>query len=355
MNKQNRSLVWMILLFFFCGQMLFAFESESIKRKEIVKTYPMAANGKLAIENKYGNIVISYWDRKEVSVKVVIEAKAGSERVAQEAVDRVHINFQQATNYLSAVTSLENRTWGGNGRGQQLVIHYYVTVPSLLNLDLNQKYGNINLPGDNAGSYRLDVKYGNINAGNFKGGLAVVAQYSNVLLGDVVSASFDLAYCGKVKFMKGQKIEVNSRYSNEELGHVGSLSIQKKYGNGTIEGIDAASIDAKYSNIALGTVRKTLHVDAIDYGTLDIKELDPAFERVQVDARYGNLKIEISSKASFSVRAKSMKYGDFELKGLHVTHSNDGKEEHSAEINGGKGGEVLFDGGGYSNLTIKAK
>lgn len=354
-NKRKESVAWLLFFLLFLGQTMVASELESIKKKEVVKTYPMNVDGKLVVDNKYGNIVVSHWDRKEVSVRVVIESKASSERRAQEGVDRVRIVFQEAKNYLSAVTSLEQTNWTDGGRGQQLTINYYVTVPSQLNMELSQKYGNINLPGKNGGRYRLVVKYGNINAGDFEDLLDVNAQYSNVLLGDVLNGRFSLGYCGKVHIGQADKLGIESKYSNEEIGKVVSLVLEKRYGNGAIEAVRSASIGAKYSNVKVGVVEKSINANEVAYGTLDIQNLEAKFSRVQVSARYGNLKIGLPAHASFDIQTNAMKYGDFDIQGFKVTRSTSGQESRAVEINGGKGGQIIFNGGNYSNLTIRAK
>ena len=42
-----------------------------------------------------------------------------------------------------------------------MTINYYIQMPPKLAADLNQKYGNINLPSDNNGNMDIHVKYGN--------------------------------------------------------------------------------------------------------------------------------------------------------------------------------------------------
>ncbi len=158
----------MLLVLFFCSVSGWAAKQESIKKKEINKSFNVGKNDILQVDNRYGNITVTHWSKSEVSIRVVIEAKARNDEKAQAIIDRVNIRMEKDGQYGFGRYKPEvaKREWRSN---ESFTINYYVNMPSELTCDLTQKYGNIIMPENNKGKCDLHVKYGNLNGGNFTG------------------------------------------------------------------------------------------------------------------------------------------------------------------------------------------
>ena len=288
-----------MLLVLFCSVPGWGSKQESIKKKEINKSFNVGKNDILQVDNRYGNITVTHWSKSEVSI-------------------RVDIRMEKMGNTVSAVTSLRSQN-GNGGSNESFTINYYVNMPSELTCDLTQKYGNIIMPENNKGKCDLHVKYGNLNGGNFTGPLSIDVQYGNMDISDVDNATLDLAYCGK-------------------------SSIRE--------------------------LKQGITVDELSYSTLTIKDLASNFDKVNVDARYGNLNIYIDVNASFRVVANNMKYGNCKVQGgFSIQRRNQdensvgfdsrddqrNKNNYTLDVNNGKNGRINFEGNSYSNIKVMAK
>lgn len=344
-----------VILILLCSLPVWADKQESIKKKEFNKSFNASKNDQLQVDNRFGNITITYWSRSEVSIQVVVEAKSRNAERAQADIDRVKVNMEKTGNTISAVTTLKEQNKNG-GSNESFSINYYIKMPADLTSDLTQKYGNINMPESNKGKCSLHVKYGNINAGSFSAPLEIEAQYGNVEIGTVNTAGLDLAYCGNTTLADATTLHIDSRYSTLNIEKVAKIDMEIKYGNFEIESADNASIDMKYSKGAIRYLKQELHADGLSYSTLSIKEVSSTFSYIYVDAHYGNLNISLPAKASFSVKAEDMKYGNYDLKGFNITDSSvEEKVNFRSEINGGNKGRIEFEGNNYGNLKIRAK
>jgi len=342
-----------ISLVLFCSG-IYAESLENIKKKEINQTFTVGGNDLLQIENKYGNITVTHWNKNEVSIKVIVESKAKNDSEAQRGLDRVDIELRQSGNTVSGSTSLKSQSgWSNNNR---LTINYYISMPSRLSANLSQKYGGIVMPERNEGKCNLEVKYGNIQAGSFSAPLSIDAGYSNINVNDVERLNLQVSYCGNVSINNGKMISIDSKYSNLNLRNIEKLTIDKKYGGITIQSVNSASMELKYSEATIEKLKDEINVTALSYSTLNVNELVSGFKTARVEARYGNLNLQIPSKASFNVRADGMKYGNVEIKGFNITNSNiENKTNHSYQINGNNNkSNIQFDGNNYSNLRIRA-
>ena len=128
-----------------------------------------------------------------------------------------------------------------------------------------------------------------------------------------------------------------------------------KYSNLSLEEIDRLELDLDYGNANIGYLKGWLKVDDLGYSNMDIERVAADFERIEVESHYGNLNIGVPSQASVKVRADDMRYSSFDVNGLRLTKERRMDHDYDYEINGGRGGEILYNGGGYGNLTIKRR
>ena len=174
--------LWTVALLWLCGTIALATPGgkplEAVKTKTVNKTFRVSNDSELAIENRYGEITITHWNRNEVAIKVEIESRAANDQTAQANLDRISIEIQQIGNKISAETQFA-KSQPQNHQNVSYQIRYFVQMPAQLKAELSQKYGNINLPAKDNHEMEIEVKYGNLKAGDFVGKLALEAKYSN--------------------------------------------------------------------------------------------------------------------------------------------------------------------------------
>jgi hypothetical protein len=339
----------LLLLNSACG---WAEELGSSKKKEINQSFSVSLSDQLNVDNRYGSITVTHWEKNEVAIRVVIESKSTNDNRAQQGLDRVQIELKKSGNTVYALTTLKNHLGINNNR---LTIDYYISMPSKLTAFISQQYGNINMPGMNEGKCTLEVAYGNVKAGSFTEPLAVSAKYSNINLEDVEDLRMELSYCGSASLGSGQSITVDSRYSNLKLRNVDKLRVDKRYGSLTVENAKNVAVEMRYSEARIDNVTEELNISALDYSTLTVRKLDAGFKSVSAEAHYGTLKLSIPTQAAFRVTAEAMKYGKVDISGLKVTNSSvENKVDRYYQINGGGNSHIRFDGNSYSSLRINA-
>ncbi len=325
---------------------------ENVKNKVLNKSFEVSSRDILVTDNRYGNTTISYWDMNEVSVRVEIEVKAKKETLAQEILDCIHIEMRKKdNNTISVSTSFNSQKGSFSGN---FSINYFINIPSQMAINLAQKYGNINLPTKNEGKSSIQIKYGNLKAGSFTQPLDLRVKYGNVNIGDLTKAKIDLGYCDMTSMGNAEELDIDSKYSNIDIKRCGKINISNKYSNVSIESLNKGEMDVKYGDTEIDSLQESLTVDDMAYCTLDINNLSADFRTLEVSARYGNLNVRVSPKASFEVNTENMKYGKHKIKGLNITSMiEDDDDTNHYKINNGDGGVINFDGNSYSCILIK--
>lgn len=325
------------------------------QKKEINHTFKVDGNSRLQVDNRYGNITITHWNKKEVAIQVVISSKANNQTQAKKAIDRVSIEANKYGHTVIAKTILQNNQNAGNN--VSLSINYYIQMPATLKSQLSQKYGNIHLPESNNHEMDIELKYGNLMAGDFVAPFQLVAKYSNVELGNLTEGEMELSYAGTANVAKAKKLEVESSYSNLDIEQIDELELESRYGNLTIDQIDKLTLEMSYGDAKIRKLNRELDADELKYSNITVKSLSPLFKQFHVDARYGNVEVRLPSNASFQVVAENMKYSNCSIKNFNMKQTSSNESEHSYvyEINGGKQPTIYFNGNNYSNLKVKTE
>lgn len=290
----------------------------------IEKSFPINADGTFDITNKYGNIDIVTWDQNEISIKVTISVKTGSQEKADEIFERINVNFDDQRDFVSAVTEIESKSnswfnWGSTS-STKYQINYDVKMPASVHLKCRNKYGNTYVVDLNNGA-DIVMKYGNMRMGSVEGSVDLDLGYVNMEFGDIGDLKADIKY-SQVKGSSTQDLNIISKYSKVDVGDVVNLKSDTKYDAYTIDKVNRIinsgkydswelgevgelSLDTKYTGIAVGKLMGDLDLNQ-KFGSLEVENIDCTDILIDVEVEYtgvrlntegcGDVKIEYSGE-----------------------------------------------------------
>ncbi len=162
----------------------------AIVTEEFHKTYPLSANGRVALENINGPVHISVWDRNEVKVDAVKSAQS------PEELKDAEILVNNSADSISIRTKYPDRDSGykySEGRHISAWVEYTLTVPHAARLDEIQLInGPLDVTGA-AGEVHAECINGKLTAR----GLMNVAKLSTV--NGELDARFDQLPAGGIE------------------------------------------------------------------------------------------------------------------------------------------------------------
>lgn len=267
--------------------------------KEIIKRYAISPNAKVTLINSFGTIHCTTWDKNEISINIVITAETESQEKASKFFNRVDFSI---TGSESAVTARTRLTKGNRFNGE-FSINYTVHLPSTVNLDIINEFGDV-IIGEQRGRSKINVEYGHVV-------IEKLTHGDNVL--EIAFGSL------RVGSMKGAVI--NSKFSKLNLGYAGSLRLTSHYSDlnledvvvmeGSLEGgeislneVAVLTLTTKYANIGLETLKEKLVVDG-EFGNFTIKNVSSGFQSITIINEYGNYIIPIGASSSYIIDAES--------------------------------------------------
>ena len=290
------------------------------------KQYKAGKNTTMELVNKYGDMKIINWDKNEIDITVTITVKTSGKSKAEETFNKIDITFSEKGDVVSAITSLNESI-----RNTSFTIDYFVKIPSYINVDLSNKYGDLFLNEVN-GHADISVKYGSftinkLGRGNEKPLNYIYIAYSDAYC-DIDEANWlkmEVAY-SKISIESVKALMIASKYSAVKIKKVKSIVTESKYDHPfKIGAVRNFVCTGGYSSFEISKLYNKLEV-VVKYGNLDLYKVDPGFELIKIDQKYGKSNINLPSNISYTLDATAA-YGSVKFpKGYKLSRIIDGTE-----------------------------
>ncbi|MEO6314342.1 MAG: hypothetical protein ABIU63_14025 [Chitinophagaceae bacterium] len=234
------------LLLATCSTLFAAPGPDVEKTKTYSKSYSISNNDKVNINNQFGEVKITTWNKNEVKVDVTITAKSSSDERAQAILDNITIEDSKNGDGVSFKTTMGKQEFKGDKKGnnnQGMEINYEVSMPASSALNLQNQFGKSFVP-DMSGSVEIVQKFGELVAGNLPNakdlhvefGSAVVESIGNCKIvikfskaeikkmNGSIKSNFE--FCDKIKLTLDNNVTdftMNNSYSKIEIAVAGSF------------------------------------------------------------------------------------------------------------------------------------
>src|SRR5580698_10379900 len=76
------------------------------RKKNINKSYTVTSNDKLSIDNSFGDVSVSTWDKNEIQVNIEIETEASTDEKAQSMMNEIEVSDDRSGNIISFKTDV---------------------------------------------------------------------------------------------------------------------------------------------------------------------------------------------------------------------------------------------------------
>ena len=218
-------------------------DEEVTKRKLINKSYNVRADDKLEIDNQFGNVTVSTWDKSEITVDIEIVTNASTEEKATALMDNIDVKDARDGNTISFKTKvgdLKNGEHGYNNHKEKngkksFNIEYIIHMPAANALRIKNSFGKIALP-DFRGQVDLTSKFGSLTAGKLSNVDAIDVQFGEASLAGISNGRLTLKFDKRsdIGNLSGS-VKVNIEFSDHVQcivdDNINDLNISESYSN----------------------------------------------------------------------------------------------------------------------------
>jgi hypothetical protein len=285
-----------------------ASEDEVTKRRLINKSYTVTTEDKLDIDNKFGDVMVSTWDKDQITVDIEITATGSTDEKATALMNQIDVKDAQKDKTISFKTSAgdiqdgdgEHKHKGKEKTSKRFSINYVIHMPAANPLTVKNEFGKIVVP-DMQGAVNLVSKFGGLTAGKLGNVEAIDVEFGSASIAEIGNGKLTLKFDGESSIKKiGGDVKIGIEFSGRiQLGlgeDIADLVVSESYSE--VRMIAAKDLSAEF---AIHTSFGDFH-DETGSGLKERKTADsdvgPRFDK-DFEGRTGDGKAKITVKSSF--------------------------------------------------------
>ncbi len=325
----------------------FTASAEEVEKK-FSKEFSAQGKDLLKIDNRYGDVVIENWNENKVSIEVTVNHP--SKDKAEKFMSMIDVFFNENDNTIEATTKIEKNFSFKESDDRDFSIDYIVKMPESLNLELINRYGQVEI-AKLTGHVNIAVKYGSLYVAELTRGKEeplnkISLAYSKGNIEECGWCELNLAYVSRLNVDVAKALLVDSKYSKLFVDKLSSMVANTRYDQIEIDLLNNLIAEGAYTGFRLGTVTGKVDIST-GYGSISIDKLKDGFKMVDIKAKYCQVKIDVEDNASYKLL-------------LNTAYSGLSFDEDNAEIinriydNNRKSVEAII-GNKDTESTIKVK
>lgn len=265
--------------------------------KTVERSFSLTNAGELQLENKYGDIRITGWDKEQVLVKIDIGVNRRKKENAKELLNRINPKFKTSDKLISISSEISNKNTGW------FADFFNRTNPIDVDRSRVQIAYEIFLP--RKAQLKVTNRFGDVLVEDWSGELDALIEHGDLWISDHLNRAKVLLKFGKLKAQNLNYARLNLKNGELDMGNSKDLRLTS---SGT--------------EIGMGTVN-SLEI----YSNKDDINLD------EVGTMYGNLKFStlILERLTQDVDL-SMKIADFKVTTIASSDTEIAIEQESSDI-----------------------
>ncbi|MEZ0483550.1 hypothetical protein [Fibrella aquatica] len=284
---------------------------EAVDRTEftrtITKSIPVDSKAALSIENRFGDVSVSLWDRNEFRLQIMVTASSPDAGEAKKALNAVQIDERregplyafktlidkefessQANGKESETQSIGDERTYPNGlktswkvsrkeSGTILRISYRISMPKENSLTIKNSFGNTIIP-DFWAPLSVSSKFGDVtgaalNSANTK----IKASFGNVTIRELQNGNLDMAF-GDLDINWGNVLQIEQKHGKLTIGETNKVDAKTSYGRTLIGAIkQSGTFKTKYAE------------------QFRVAKLGSATTRINVESNYSSVSLPMQS------------------------------------------------------------
>lgn len=271
---------------------------EFVKTKAVNRSYNVSASDKLNIENSFGSVKVTTWDRNEIKVDVAIEVSANTESLAQKMLDRITVSDGKSGSEISFKTSMKDVN-NSKGEKSSMEINYTISMPANNGLTVKNDFGSTVIP-DFRGEVDLTSKFGSLTTGNLSSIKNIHVEFGKANLANITSAPVTIKFSKAVISKLSGSIKLNLEFcSNVRLNLDNSLtSLDLKTSYSTVNLKPMGGLQASYNIFtSFGSFKNTSDV-RFSSNEEDGDNHGPKFD-YEYSGKSGSGSVPVKVKSSF--------------------------------------------------------
>ncbi len=331
MNKIK--LNFLFLLFFSIGSLWSnPGEGKYKKTKIIEKSYAVSPDLQFRVNNQYGNVNVSGWDKNTLEVKITIRVTGDDKEAVNQKIKSISVESSGNAREMNFITHIgsSNNSWSlfsllfGKSTRIGYHIDYEIKVPLTAQVFIKNSYGNI-FVDELDGDFILNADYGKLEAGNLNGNANQINidYFSSSQIDFIKQATIKADY-SSLSIDKAYRLKIKADYTKIDIQKVRHLIFNNDYGYIKVREAMLVKGRGDYQTRTFENIN-SLEFSG-DYGAIKIINPKHGFDEILLNCDYTNIKIINEIQTDYRLELMQ-DYGCFKYDALEfILREEDGQE-----------------------------
>lgn len=271
------------------------------KNKTYEKSYSISASDKIKINNKFGFVKFTIWDKNEIKVTAEIKVAGNDEGKVADALDKITISDSNENGVVSFRTTIKGEVSINSNSKKSIKLmetNYTVFLPSNNSLEVINEFGPITI-GDYKGAVDITSKFGALNAGNLSNIKNILVEFGKAKIASINNANATFKFSKiEIENIKGDnKLKFEFCNSSKIILSNDATAIDISESYSTLNIKPASNLSANY-NI------KTSFGKLVNHSNIEFKRIDEEPEygadmKKEYQGKTGDGACKVKIKSSF--------------------------------------------------------
>jgi hypothetical protein len=323
------------LIFLLSGSLSGQSESEM---RSFIRTVPVDKGTSLEVNNKYGNIHITSWDKDSACIRSEVKATASSQSKLNKMFDGITINITDTrflvraqTDFTQNINMLFESFKGMTSKlisyDSRVEINYYINMPEYLNLKIENKYGDVYME-NNTGDFSVSVSNGSFKANSLGKGSSITMSFCDATINNVASGKIDASF-SEITIGETGDLSVNSISSRYDIKKAGIIRSESRRDKFFIDNIESFQSNSYFTDFKINDLIKELNLTT-KYGSVNADLIEKGFEAININSGYSDISLGFDQGSSYNLDIRHINaflvLPDKNIKTEQKTLSEDKKE-----------------------------
>lgn len=324
------------------------------------KSFKVSKDAMVDIDNKYGDIYFTAWEKDSIKIVVNTTMKAKSVKGMNKLKSRINIDIRGNMGYVMGKTVFGKNDGSLTGtirqkadrarlllQSQNVTVNYTVYYPKSTEIKVANKYGNVYLP-DVVDKLNLKVSHGDVRGHTVNNAKVIQSSYGNVYFKSIIRGQINISY-GDLFLIKSDVLSIQSKSSVVNLEEVNQLNIASKSDRYIVEKVNSLIGKCSYSNVVVRELTSNFNINT-RYGSVTLDQINKEFKNLSLSGSYSDYLLTFESGASCKFNLSLENSKDFTYSQNSTSIISDSTTDEIRLVNGTIGGSTS-----NSYVNIKSK
>jgi hypothetical protein len=308
--KSKYSILCFIFFIFIVG----AAQAQPFEKSKVIsKTFPVSRQSQVKITNKYGNVLLTTWDKDSIAVSISVKVSDKKETDAVSKLANIDASFTNTSYFIDVQTIFKDN---GNknilkddwyditssifNSSRPVSIDYNIIIPEWTDIEINNRYGNV-YTSNHTGAFKLNLSNGDFKAHDLNGESSVMVDFGNVTLNSMLSGKMDIGN-SEVILKNAGKIHVEGRSTKFWITRAISLDLDSRRDKFYIDTLNSLSGQCNFSYVQIANLKSDVAIKT-SYGDMKLNSLTSTFSNINLNSEYTDIIITVPAIVAYSLIA----------------------------------------------------